>query len=185
MKFEVLEVEPLTKAAFAPFGDVIEVEGAERRLINNGTTERFHDLAHVEAAGTDARVLINIFRGQSFTAPVDIVMLERHPFGSQAFVPLNDRPFLVVVAEDADGIPVKPRAFLARGDQGVNYWRNVWHHPLVALEQTSDFLIVDRAGSENNLEEYFLPDVTYRIETIPAIIAHPEKCKMVFGKDAR
>lgn len=168
MKFEVLEVEPLTKAAFAPFGDVIEVNGAERRLINNGTTERFHDLARVEAAGTDARVLINIFRGQSFTAPIDILMMERHPFGSQAFMPLNGRPFLVVVAEDAEGKPARPRAFLARGDQGVNYWRNVWHHPLVSLEQTSDFLIVDRAGNEDNLEEYFLPDVTYRIETIPA-----------------
>ncbi|MEN5297297.1 ureidoglycolate lyase [Brucella sp. TWI559] len=171
MKFEVLEVERLTKAAFAPFGDVIEVEGAERRLINNGTTERFHDLARVEAAGTHARVLINIFRGQFFKLPIDIVMLERHPFGSQAFVPLNSRPFLVVVAEDNDGKPDRPRAFLARGDQGVNYWRNVWHHPLVSLEETSDFLIVDRAGSEDNLEEYFLSDVTYRIETIPA----PEK----------
>lgn len=163
---EVLDVEPLTKAAFAPFGDVIEVEGAERRLINNGTTERFHDLAKVEASGTNGRVLINIFRGQSFSLPVDIVMLERHPFGSQAFVPLNGRPFLVVVAEDDNGKPAKPRAFLANGDQGVNYWRNVWHHPLVALEQTSDFLIVDRAGDENNLEEYFLTDVTYRIETV-------------------
>jgi len=168
VKFEVLKVEPLTKAAFAPFGDVIEVNGAERRLINNGTTERFHDLARVEAAGTDARVLINIFRGQSFTAPIDILMMERHPFGSQAFMPLNGRPFLVVVAEDAEGKPARPRAFLARGDQGVNYWRNVWHHPLVSLEQTSDFLIVDRTGNEDNLEEYFLPDVTYRIETIPA-----------------
>jgi len=169
VKFEVLEVEPLTKAAFAPFGDVIEIEGAERRLINNGTTERFHDLAHVEAAGTDARVLINIFRGQAFTAPVDVVMLERHPFGSQAFVPLNGRPFLVVVAEDADGKPGRPRAFLARGDQGVNYWRNVWHHPLVSLKQTSDFLIVDRAGREDNLEEYFLRDVTYRVQMIPEL----------------
>lgn len=168
MKFEVLEVEPLTKAAFAPFGDVIEVDGAERRLINNGTTERFHDLARVEATGTDARVLINIFRGQSFAAPVDIVMMERHPFGSQAFVPLNGRPFLVVVAEDVEGKPARPKAFLARGDQGVNYWRNVWHHPLVSLEQTSDFLIVDRTGNEDNLEEYFLPDVVYRIEAIPA-----------------
>ncbi|OYR11015.1 ureidoglycolate lyase [Brucella grignonensis] len=168
MKFEVLEVEPLTKAAFAPFGDVIEVDGAERRLINNGTTERFHDLARVEATGTDARVLINIFRGQSFAAPINVVMMERHPFGSQAFIPLNGRSFLVVVAEDVEGKPARPRAFLARGDQGVNYWRNVWHHPLVSLEQTSDFLIVDRAGNENNLEEYFLPDVVYRIETIPA-----------------
>ncbi len=144
------------------------MDGAERRLINNGTTERFHDLARVEATGTDARVLINIFRGQSFAAPINVVMMERHPFGSQAFIPLNGRSFLVVVAEDVEGKPARPRAFLARGDQGVNYWRNVWHHPLVSLEQTSDFLIVDRAGNENNLEEYFLPDVVYRIETIPA-----------------
>ncbi|MFD1197687.1 ureidoglycolate lyase [Brucella gallinifaecis] len=169
MKFQTLEVEPLTKAGFASFGDVIETEGAERRLINNGTTERFHDLARVEAAGTDARVLINIFRGRSFALPIDIVMLERHPFGSQAFIPLHRRPFLVVVAEDANAKPVKPRAFLARGDQGVNYWRNVWHHPLVSLEETSDFLIVDRAGREDNLEEYFFTDVTYRIEAIPTL----------------
>ena len=168
MTFEVLAVERLTKAGFVPFVDVIEAEGAERRLINNGTTERFHDLARVEAIGTEARVLINIFRGQSFSAPVDIAMLERHPFGSQAFIPLNDRPFLIVVAEDENGKPAKPRAFIARGDQGVNYGRNVWHHPLVSLEQTSNFLIVDRAGKEDNLEEYFFTDVTYRIETIPA-----------------
>lgn len=168
MKVEVLEVEPLTKAGFAPFGDVIETEGAELRLINNGTTERFHDLARVEAAGTQARVLINIFRGQSFEVPIDIVMLERHPFGSQAFIPLHGRPFLVVVAQDDGGKPARPKAFLARGDQGVNYLRNVWHHPLVSLEQTSNFLIVDRAGSEDNLEEYFLPDTVYRIATIPA-----------------
>ena len=169
VKSEVLEVELLTKAAFAPFGDVIEAEGAERRLINNGTTERFHDLARVEVTGTDARVLINLFRGQFFETPIDILMMERHPFGSQAFIPLNGRPFLVVVAEDNDGKPARPRAFLARGDQGVNYWRNVWHHPLVSLEATSDFLIVDRAGQEDNLQEYYLPDFTYRIDVLPSL----------------
>ncbi len=163
-RYEILAPEPLTKAAFAPFGDVVETEGAERRLINNGTTERFHDLAHVEAAGTGARVLVNIFRGQAFAPPVDIAMMERHPFGSQAFIPLNGRPFLVVVAEDDGGRPARPRVFLARGDQGVNYARNVWHHPLLALEQASDFLVVDRAGEEHNLEEYFFPETTYRIE---------------------
>lgn len=165
MQVEILAVEPLTKEAFAPFGDVIEVEGAELQLINNGTTERFHDLARVEAAGTEARVLINIFRGQPFEAPIDIVMMERHPFGSQAFIPLNGRPFLVVVAEDADGRPARPRVFLARGDQGVNYLRNVWHHPLLALERQSEFLVVDRAGKEDNLEEFFFSGANYRIET--------------------
>lgn len=164
MKSETLAVEPLTKAAFASFGDVIETESAERRLINNGTTERFHDLARVEAAGSDARVLVNIFRGQAFSSPIDIRMMERHPYGSQAFMPLGGRPFLAVVAQDIAGRPGRPRVFLARGDQGVNYGRNVWHHPLLALQQASDFLVVDRAGREDNLEEYVFPDLSYRIE---------------------
>ena len=167
LHIEPLTVEPLTRTAFASFGDVIETEGAERRLINNGTTERFHDLAWVEALGTDARVLINIFRGQGFHLPIDIRMMERHPFGSQAFVPLNGRPFLVVVAEDEAGRPARPRAFLTQGNQGVNYHHKVWHHPLLALQETADFLVVDRAGREDNLEEYFFADRNYRILSLP------------------
>jgi ureidoglycolate lyase len=162
-----LDVRPLTKEAFAPFGDVIEKEGAELRLINGGTTERFHNLAKAEALGDGARVIVNIFRGQPFTLPVDIRMLERHPLGSQAFVPLDRRPFLVVVAEDEGGRPGLPQAFLARGDQGVNYGANVWHHPLIALEAASEFLVVDRDGPGNNLEEHFLSDAGYRIVALP------------------
>ncbi|QND52264.1 ureidoglycolate lyase [Phyllobacterium sp. 628] len=161
-----LVVQPLTKAAFRPFGDVIETEGAEVRLINNGTTRRFHDLANVDVTGEDARVLINIFRGQAFAPPVDIVMLERHPLGSQAFVPLQNRPFLVVVAEDDAGRPGMPVAFLAWGHQGVNYGRNVWHLPLISLEDVSDFLVVDRGGAGDNLEEFFFDCVVYRIEAV-------------------
>ncbi len=166
MNIITLEVQPLTKVAFAPFGDVIETAGAELRLINGGTTERFHDLANVDVIGEQVRVLINIFRGQAFAPPIDILMLERHPLGSQAFYPLQNRPFLVVVAEDEAGYPGKPVAFLAQGDQGVNYHRNVWHHPLLSLEQTSDFMVVDRGGEGNNLEEYFWPDRVFRIEEI-------------------
>lgn len=164
MKVETLDVRPLTKEAFAPFGEVIETEGAEMRLINNGTTQRFHDLARVEATGEAARVLINIFRGQAFRLPIDIAMLERHPLGSQAFMPLERRPFLVVVAQDEGGRPGRTQAFLAQGHQGVNYRRNVWHHPLLALEQASEFLVVDRGGEGNNLEEFFFEEVVYRIE---------------------
>lgn len=71
----------------------------------------------------------------------------------------------MVVADDDGGKPARPRVFLARGDQGVNYLRNVWHHPLLALEQKSDFLTVDRAGKEDNLEEFFFSNTAYRIET--------------------
>lgn len=166
MKIIKLDVRPLTKAAFAPFGDVIETAGADMRLINGGTTQRFHDLANVETTGDKARVLVNIFRGQGFAPPIDIGMLERHPFGSQAFVPMQDRPYLVVAGEDEGGRPGSPVAFLAWGDQGVNYHRNVWHHPLIALEESSDFLVVDRGGEGNNLEEYFFEDAVYRIEMV-------------------
>ncbi|PRD45745.1 ureidoglycolate lyase [Phyllobacterium phragmitis] len=166
MRVESLGVRPLTKEAFAPFGDVIETDGAEMRLINHGTTERFHDLANVEATGEAAWVLINIFRGQAFAPPIDIAMFERHPLGSQAFMPLERRPFLVVVAEDEHGRPGRPQAFLAEGHQGVNYRRNIWHHPLLALEQASEFLVVDRGGEGNNLEEFFFEGVVYRIKGI-------------------
>ncbi|RCW79320.1 ureidoglycolate lyase [Phyllobacterium bourgognense] len=166
MKTIILDVQPLTKPAFARFGDVIETEGAELRLINDGTTERYHDLANVDVTGEGARVLVNIFRGKPFALPVDISMLERHPLGTQAFMPLQNRPFLAVVAEDDGGKPGIPVTFLCQGSQGVNYARNAWHHPLISLEETSDFLVVDRGGEGNNLEEFFFEDVVYRIEKL-------------------
>ncbi|MGO7394712.1 ureidoglycolate lyase [Rhizobium ruizarguesonis] len=152
---ELLDVRPLTRSTFTHFGEVIEADPASLRLINGGTTERFHALAAAEVTGEGARVIINLFRGQPRNFPYDVGMMERHPFGSQSFSPVSGRPFLVIVSEDENGRPGRPQVFLARGDQGVNYRRNVWHHPLIALEQASDFLVVDRDGPGNNLEEYF------------------------------
>lgn len=162
---QYLDIHPLTKTAFAPFGDVIETDPATMRYINGGTTERFHALAAAEAVGEGARVIINLFRGQPRAFPYDVSMMERHPFGSQSFSPISGRRFLVVVAEDEAGRPGRPLVFLARGDQGVNYRRNVWHHPLMALGEASDFLVVDRDGPGNNLEEFFFE--------IPFIIKEP------------
>ena len=150
-----LLVRPLTKSAFAPFGDLIEADPAAMRLINGGTTERFHALGHAEALGEGAEVIINLFRGQPRMLPYTVDMMERHPLGSQSFHPLQNRPWLVVVAEDEAGRPGVPQVFLAHGDQGINYRANTWHHPLMALEETSDFLVIDRSGPGNNLEEYF------------------------------
>ncbi|NLS04366.1 ureidoglycolate lyase [Rhizobium sp. P32RR-XVIII] len=150
-----LDIHPLTKTAFAPFGDVIELDPATMRYINGGNTERFHALAVAEAAGEGARVIVNLFRGQPRSFPYEIGMMERHPLGSQSFSPLADRPFLVVVSEDEGGKPGRPQVFLASGGQGVNYRRNVWHHPLIALDEPSTFVVVDRDGPGNNLEEHF------------------------------
>ncbi len=152
-----IRIEPLTKAAFAPFGDVIETEGAELRLINGGSTERFHDLMTIDVSTEGGKPIVSVFRGQPFALPVPIRMVERHPLGSQAFIPMGKFPFLIVVAEDDNGTPKAPRAFLAIGGQGVNYGRNVWHHPLLSLETVCDFVVIDRSGPGSNLQEYFYP----------------------------
>jgi ureidoglycolate lyase len=146
-----LRVEALTREAFAPFGDVIEAaSAAQTYAINAGTTTRFHDLARIDADRDGGRPVLSLFRAQPRKLPFAITQLERHPLGSQAFVPLSQRPYLVVVAEDPVGTP---RAFLARNGQGVNYHAGTWHHPLLALDEVSDFLVIDRAGPGNNCDE--------------------------------
>ena len=155
---EKLTIQPLTKEAFAPFGSVIETDPAAMRYINGGTTERYNALAVAEAVGEDAKVIINIFRGSPRAFPYAVDMMERHPFGSQSFSPIDNRPWLVVVAEDEGGKPGRPQVFRAGGRQGVNYRRNVWHHPLIAVGAVSDFLVVDRLGGGVNLEEVFLEE---------------------------
>lgn len=160
----VVHTEPLTKAAFTPFGDVIEVSASAAHFpINGGTTERYHDLATAIAAGEDPRVIISIGRAQPFALPLELKMMERHPLGSQAFMPLKPARFVVVVAPDADGGPGTPRAFLAGPGQGVNFFLGTWHGVLTVLDEETDFLIVDRQGEGTNLEEHVF-DQPYRIE---------------------
>ena len=165
---QILKIEPLTRAAFAPFGDVIEAsEAARHMLINGGNTQRYHDLAKIDL-DTAGRVIVSIFRGQPRTLPFTIAMLERHPLGSQAFMPLHGRPYLLAVAPRGESFTSADiRVFLARGDQGINYSAGVWHHPLLALEAVSDFLIVDRAGPGNNCDERELAQ-TAVIPVLPA-----------------
>ncbi|KQX40228.1 Ureidoglycolate hydrolase [Devosia sp. Root436] len=147
-------IEPLTAAAFAPFGQVIETDGAHHYPINNGMTERYHDLARVELGGVHPRPLISLFRGQPYALPLSLKLVERHPLGSQAFYPLSPNPWLVITAEDESGAPVRLRAFAPAPGQGVNIAMNTWHGVLTPLEAESDFLVVDRGGEGNNLEEH-------------------------------
>lgn len=154
-----LTVEALTAERFARFGDVIAAEAARHHFpINGGNTERYHDLARVET-DPQGRPLISIFRGQPRALPLAITLLERHPLGSQAFMPLGPQPYLVVVAPAGDApAPDDLRAFLAQPGQGVNYAAGVWHHPLLALNEISDFLVIDRGGPGNNCDEITLAE---------------------------
>ena len=150
---QTLAIRPLTKEGFAPFGEVLQIEGAETRVINGGSCLRFHALATVEAWGEGARAVVSLFRAEPTPLPLRLLMMERHPFGSQAFWPLSGGDWLIAVAPDDHGRPGQPIVFHASGRQGVCYAPNVWHHPLLALDQVSDFLVVDREGPGINLEE--------------------------------
>ena len=154
----VLPIEPLTRVAFAPFGQVIEVSAAaERLLIIEGTAERFHDLAQLDP-GAGGRVIASIFRGQPRELPFRIRLMERHPRASQAFVPLfgggAPRSYLVVVAPPGAAPKASElRCFAAQSSQGVNFSPGVWHHSLLSLNAVSDFLVLDRAGPDDNCDE--------------------------------
>ena len=155
-----LRAEPLSREAFAPFGEVIEASDAVKHFtINAGNTERYHDLANIEP-GADGRVIVSIFRGQPRALPFRVEMMERHPLASQAFIPMSGKPYLVVVAPAGEApTAAQLRVFLARGDQGVNYATGVWHHPLLALGGVCDFLVVDRAGPGHNCDEVTLDTI--------------------------
>ena len=147
------KIKPLTAAAFKPFGDIIQVDDAVHHFtINEGNTERYHDLANIDP-GADGRAIVSIFRGLARQLPININMMERHPLASQAFVPLSNQPYLVIVAPaDAEPHINNLEIFYCQANQGVNYARGVWHHPLLALNTTSDFLIIDRSGPGDNCD---------------------------------
>lgn len=152
-----LKAKPLTAEAFAPYGDVIETsEMADQFSINYGNTTRYNDLMQMDVADEGGAPCVNIFRSHPLPQPVTIKIMENHPLGSQAFVPLSGRPYLVVVAEAGPFVAANIKAFLAGSNQGVNYHKGVWHHYCLALDKTSDFLVIDRKGKGENCVEYLL-----------------------------
>lgn len=148
-----IQIEPLTKAAFAPFGDILDASGTPDKIINAGLCGRHHDKAVLDF-GPDGRAGISIFNAQARRLPYVLDLLERHPEGSQAFLPMTGEPFLVIVAPDENGVPGRPRAFLTAPHQGVNFHRGTWHGVLTPLAEPGLFAVVDRIGASVNLDEH-------------------------------
>jgi ureidoglycolate lyase len=145
--------KPLTRESFSVFGDVIETsDKAENFAINGGYTQRYHDLAKIDVNDNGGHALVNIFRSTPMEQPITIKMMERHPNGSQAFVPLGSNPYLVVVAPAGKFDIGKIEVFLANSNQGVNYHKGTWHHFCLALASESDFLVIDRGGKGDNCD---------------------------------
>lgn len=144
----------LTAEAFAPFGDVLELRAEPDKLINQGLCGRHHDLAQLDF-GPRGRPGISLFDAEPRGLPYELEMVERHPEGTQAFLPMTGAPFLVIVAPDAGGVPGRPRAFVTAPGQGVNYRRGVWHGVLTPLSSPGLFAVVDRIGESPNLQEHW------------------------------
>ncbi|UOA28998.1 ureidoglycolate lyase [Pseudosulfitobacter sp. DSM 107133] len=155
-----LTLEPLTAADFAPFGDVLDVSGAPDKIINQGLCGRHHDRATLDFG--DGRAGISLFNAEPRRFPITLDLVERHPEGSQAFLPMSQHPFVVVVAPDAGGTPGTPRAFLTAAGQGINFHRGTWHGVLTPIHAPGLFAVVDRIGDGANLEEHWF-EAAYKI----------------------
>ncbi len=156
-----ITARPLTAEAFAPYGNVLDTDGAPDKIINQGFCGRWHDRADLDF-GDGGRAGISLFRAEPRTMPYALDLLERHPDGSQAFLPMSQSEWLVIVASDDGGAPGQIEAFIAAPGQGINLHRGTWHGVLTPLHAPGLFAVVDRIGDTPNLEEFPL--------TMPCII---------------
>ena len=156
----VITIAPLDAASFAPFGDVIDTSGQPDKIINQGLCGRFHDRATLDFS--TGRAGLSLFQAEPRNLPLPLEMMERHPDGSQAFIPMSMTAFLVIVAPDAVGAPGAPLAFETAPGQAINFHRNVWHGVLTPLSAPGLFAVVDRIGDGPNLHEHWF-DAAYTV----------------------
>ena len=143
-----VRAHPLTAEAFAPYGTVIEAGRGEARSINAGLCTRWHDLCRPD---TDGPACLSVFDAEPRALPYALDLIERHPLGTQAFLPLAAHPFLVTVS---DGPEATPLAFLTAPHQGVQLHRGTWHGVLTPLHAPGLFAVIDRAEAAGNLDEH-------------------------------
>lgn len=153
-------IQPITADAFAPYGDLIDCSGDADLIINLGKCGRFHDRAQMDFG--EGRAGLSLFKAEVRTLPYEFSILERHPLGSQAFIPMCENGFLVIVAEDDNGTPIHPKAFATQAGQAINLHKGTWHGVLTPLAGTGQFAVIDRIGAGNNLEEFTL-EIPHRV----------------------
>ena len=165
---ERLEIEPLCVDAFADFGDVIEFEGNSSYPINNGMADRYHALAAVETGGDETRAVVSLVASKKFELPRRVDHLEFHPHGSQAFIPLDSSPFIVVVCAAGPAPRLdRLRAFVTNGSQGINYRAGTWHHVLLTPYAAMRFVCVDRDSPDDNCVDFHIPEADQPLLDLP------------------
>ena len=150
----VIKPKKITKENFAKFGDVISIQNIKPMDINNGYAKRFDNLADINISKNNGTAIVSIFSALKRSFPMKIDMMEKHPLGSQAFIPMKETNFIAFVAPPGD-IPdiSKIESFVVSPGIGINYKPNIWHFPLISTENMN-FLVVDRKGAGDNLIIY-------------------------------
>ena len=148
-----IHIQDISPEAFAPFGEIIQIDGSPDKIINMGMCGRYHDRASLDVI--DGRMGLSLFDATPRELPYDLTMMERHPLGSQCFIPMARVSFLVIVAEDDMGRPARPLAFQTKPGQAINFHKNTWHGVLTPLHAPGLFAVIDRIGEGQNLEEFF------------------------------
>ena len=154
-----IPLSPLTNDVFAAFGDVIEVSDSNKIIpINDGLADRHHDLAKVDVDDQNGHAIVSIIDTESTTLPLSISVMERHPIGSQAFIPIGNAPYVVLVAPAGDFDHQSLQGFLAQPHQGINYAKGTWHHACISLNNSNQFLVIDRGGQGDNCDFVSIPE---------------------------
>jgi len=152
-----LQTQPLTTNAFRAFGEIIDATGEPDKIINQGLCGRYHDLAKLDF--TSGKAGISVFNAEARSLPFKLEMMERHPEGSQAFIPMHQYPYLIIVSHDKNGVPDRPISFISKPGQGINIFKNTWHGVLCPLHSPGLFAVIDRIGEGPNLEEHWFKKV--------------------------
>ena len=152
-----LQTQPLTTNAFKAFGEIIDATGEPDKIINQGRCGRYHNLAQLDF--TTGKAGLSVFNAEARSLPFKLEMMERHPEGSQAFIPMHQYPFLIIVSHDKNGVPDTPISFISKPGQGINIFKNTWHGVLCPLHSPGLFAVIDRIGEGPNIEEHWFKKV--------------------------
>tara|TARA_B100001996_G_scaffold375306_1_gene355077 strand:- start:527 stop:1024 length:498 start_codon:yes stop_codon:yes gene_type:complete len=148
---KIIIPKKITKENFSPFGDIISTKNVKPIDINAGYAKRYDNLANIDISNDKGNAIVSIFSASKRTFPMKIDMMEKHPLGSQAFIPMNDTTFLVLVAPQGNKPNLdKIESFIVPPGTGINYKLGIWHFPLISTDNMN-FLVVDRKGPGDNL----------------------------------
>ena len=143
--------KPISKENFSKFGDVISTKDINSIDVNNGYAKRYDNIANLNTSKDNGKTTISIFSALKRQFPMKIDMMEKHPLGSQAFIPMKETTFLSLVAPQGDKPELNQiESFIVPPGIGINYNPGIWHFPLISTEDMN-FLVVDRKGLGNNL----------------------------------